>query len=177
MPAHTVRNWRPWRKICSHPMLVINYVTKLACLTLKVEHFHHFKVPTNTSQRSGSVTVCPLKACKGRGQSGWWIKKGGLQLHNRSARPSQQLRAAQSVCDWTPKPPLSFSSVCPTILISQPPLQCWVRDEGGGGEGLLGWYGLCAFHKVCGQSVEPRPTGLQSGDIKQRLVPSNNNNM
>lgn len=163
-PAHTVRNWRPWRKNCSHPMLVINYVTKLACLTLKVEYFHHFKVPANTSQRSGSVTVCPLKACKGRGQSGWWIK-GGLQLHNRSARPSQQLRVAQSVCDWTPKPPLSFSSVCPTILISQPPLQCWVRDEGGGGEGLLGWYGLCAFHKVCGQSVEPRPTGLQSGDI------------
>lgn len=105
MPAHTVRNWRPWRKNCSHPMLVINYVTKLACLTLKVEYFHHFKVPANTSQRSGSVTVCPLKACKGRGQSGWWIKKGGLQLHNRSARPSQQLRVAQSVCDWTPKPP------------------------------------------------------------------------
>lgn len=140
-------------------MLVINYVTKLACLTLKVEYFHHFKVPANTSQRSGSVTVCPLKACKGKGQSGWWIKKGGLQLHNRSARPSQQLRVAQSVCDWTPKPPLSFSSVCPTILISQPPLQCWVRDEGVGVRGYWADMAFVPFIKSVASLLNPDQQG------------------
>lgn len=57
-------------------------------------------------------------------------KEKSVLLDNRAGRLSQQLRTAQSVCDWAPlKPPLPLLRL--SHYPAQPPSHYWERAECG----------------------------------------------
>lgn len=112
----------------------------------------------------------------GGGQSRWWIKKRGCCWTIELAvclNSSGQLRVSAT---RPPKPPPPSASVCPTVPLSrlpclQPATKKRVRV--GVWVGVCRRHGLCAFHKVHGQSVDQQ--GCNPMALSLRLRSSSNN--